>query len=162
MEQISPKPVRWEELCYDIGLAVLLAQKVQFALAHYFACHQAVRAGWNRNRIEEKVRFFLSKPMGVVVGEIKKHTPLPDALSSQVDQFKADRDWLVHSFDEESTLHISRGERFDHYISRMEAISAQAQTIMLALDPIGDDLMREKGADPQEVKRVAAEERRKT
>jgi hypothetical protein len=161
MNQIPPKSARWKELCHDIGLAVLLAQKVQFALAHYFGVHQAVRAGWDKKKAEDKIRFFLSKPMGVVVAEVKKHTPLPDALSSQVDNFKTDRDWLVHGFDEESTPYISRGKRIDHYISRMEQISAQAQEIMLGLDALGDELMREKGVDPQLVKKMAEEKRKR-
>ena len=78
----SAKPDRWEELCHDIGLALLLGQKVQFALAHYFGVHQGVRAGWNKSQIEEEIRFFLSKPMGVVVAEIKKSAPLPGVVHS--------------------------------------------------------------------------------
>lgn len=161
MNQIPPKPARWEELCHEIGLAVLLAQKVQFALAYYFGVHQAVRAAWDKKTTDDKIRFFLSKPMGVVVGQVKKHTPLPDGLSSQVDNFKANRDWLVHGFDEESTPYISRGERIDHYISRMEHIVAQAQEIMLWLDALGDDLMRERNVDPKQVKKMAEEKRKK-
>ncbi|MBW2078981.1 MAG: hypothetical protein JRI71_15820 [Deltaproteobacteria bacterium] len=157
----SAKPERWEELCHDIGLALLLGQKVQFALAHYFGVHQGVRAGWNKSQIKEKIRFFLSKPMGVVVAEIKKSAPLPGALSTDVDTFKTDRNWLVHDFDEESTPYIFKGERIDHYISRMEQISRDAQRIMVELDKIGDDLMKEKGVDPSAIKKIA-EDRLKT
>ncbi len=162
MEDIRPKPARWEELCHDIGLAVLLAQKVQFALAHYYACHQSVRARWTKIQVQEKIKYFLSKPMGVVVREVKEQTPLPDKLASQVDDFKTARDWLVHGFDEESTPFISRGEKIDYYISRMENISIQAKEIMVKLDAVGDELMREKGVDPEMVKRIAEEKRRKT
>jgi len=98
--------------------------------------------------------------MGVIVSEIKKQTPLPDILSNEVDKFKANRNWLVHDFDEESTPYISRGEKIDDYITRMEHIVEDAQTIMIELDKIGNALMIEKGVDPQDVKRIA-EERRK-
>lgn len=162
MIDLPPKPARWEELCHDIGLAVLLAQKVQFALAHYFACHQCVRAGWNKVQAQEKIDFFLSKPMGVVWRETKELTPLPDDLTSEIERFKSDRDWLVHKFDEESTRFISRGERIDEYIGRMEAISAQAQDIMLKLDSVGNELMQEKGIGPEAVRRLAEEKRRET
>jgi hypothetical protein len=159
---IPPKPERFEILCHDIGLALLLGQKVQFALSYYFGVHQAVCAGWSKTQVEEKVKFLLSKPMGVVVGEIKQAAPLPAILSSQVDTFKANRNWLVHDFDEESTPHISRGQKIDHYISRLEGICADAQEIMIELDKIGDDLLLIKGVDPQTVNQVAEEGRNKS
>jgi len=152
---ILPKPERFEILCHDVGLALLLGQKVQCALTYYFGVHQAVRVGWKKNQVAEKVRLFLSKPMGVIVSEIKKQAPLPDDLATKVDKFKADRNWLVHDFDEESTPYISRGEKIDDYISRMEQIVIDAQAIMLELDKIGDALMIEKGVDPKDVKRIA-------
>lgn len=162
MTQHQPKPARWEELCHDIGLALLLAQKVQFALAHYLACHQCVRSGWNKTQAQVKIEYFLSKPMGVVWREVKRQAPLSEKLTSQIDAFKADRDWLVHTFDQESTQFISRGERIDQYIGRMESIAAQAMNVMLQLDSVGNDLMQEKGLSPEEVKRMAEENRRKT
>src|SRR4030042_2735797 len=113
---IRPKPERFEILCHDVGFALLLGQKVQFALTYYFCVHQAVRLGLTKSQMDEKVRLFLSKPMGVVVSEIKKQASLPDDLSNKVDKFKADRNWLVHDFDKESTPYISRGERIDDYI----------------------------------------------
>ena len=161
MNQIPPEPARWKELCHDVGLALLLGQKVQFALAYYFGVYQAVRAGWNSTQVDEKIRFFLSKPMGVVVCEINETAPLRGALSSRVSTFKTSRNWLVHGFDEESTPHISQGQKIDYYITRMEQICADAQGIMTELDKIGDDLMREKGVDPQTVKQLAEERRQK-
>ncbi len=162
MTQMPPKPARWEELCHDVGLAVLLAQKVQFALVYYYACHLGVRAGWNKSQTREKISYFLSKPMGVVWREVKEQAPLPCSLTAQIEEFKADRDWLVHNFDQESTPFISRGKRIDQYIGRMEAISAQAQDIMLKLDVVGDELMQERGMAPEVVKRMAEEKRRRT
>lgn len=113
-----------------------------------------------KSQVDEKVKLFLSKPMGLIVSEIKKHAPLPDDLSNKIEKFKADRNWLVHDFDEESTSYISRGEKIDDYISRMKQIVQNAQTIMFELDKIGDALMIEKGVDPQDVKRIAAERRK--
>ena len=84
---IPPKPEKFEILCHDVGLALLLGQKVQFALTYYFGVHQAVRFGWKKSQMDEKVRLFLSKPMGVVISEIKKQAPLPDDLSKKVDKF---------------------------------------------------------------------------
>jgi len=157
---IPTKPERFEILCHDVGLALLLGQKVQFALTYYFGVHQAVRVGWGKSQVDEKIKRFLSKPMGVIISEIKKQAPLPEELSNKVDKFKEDRNWLVHDFDEESTPYISRGEKIDDYISRMEQIVQDAQEIMFELDKVGDTLMIEKGVDPQEVKRID-EERRK-
>jgi hypothetical protein len=156
-----PKPERFEILCHDVGLALLLGQKVQFALTHYFGVHQAIRSGWSKSQVEVKVKLFLSKPMGVIVSEIKKQAPLSNELSIKVDKFKADRNWLVHDFDEESTPYISRGEKIDEYINRMEQIVRDAQIIMLELDKIGDALMIEKGVDPQDVKRIVEERHKK-
>lgn len=158
---IPPKPERFEILCHDVGLALLLGQKVQFALTYYFGVHQAVRAGWKKGQVDERIRRFLSKPMGVIISEIKKHAPLPEKLSNKVDKFREDRNWLVHNFDEESTPYISRGEKIDDYISRMEHIAQDAQEIMFALDKVGDTLMIEKGVDPKEVKRIADERRKR-
>ena len=156
---IPSKPERFEILCHDVGLALLLGQKVQFALAYYFGVHQFVRAGWDKSRVDEKVRLFLSKPMGVVVSQIKKQAQLPDGLTTRTDKFKAERNWLVHDFDEESTPYISRGEKIDNYIYRMEQIAQDAQSIMIELDKIGDALLIEKGFNPQDVKRIAEERR---
>jgi len=151
---IREKPERWEELCHDIGLALLLGQKVQFAIAYYFGVHMIVRAGWDKAKADDKIRFFLSRPMGVVVSEIKAQTPLPDELEKRVDQFKKDRNWLVHDFDEEATPQISRGQGIDRYISRMKQIASDAQRIMLDLDKIGDDLMKEKGINPADIAKM--------
>jgi len=158
---IHEKPERFEILCHDIGLALLLGQKVQFALACYFGVNHAVRAGWKRNQLDEKVRYFLSKPMGVIVSEIKQKAPLSAELSMKVDEFKASRNWLVHDFDEEATPYISRGQKIDLYIERMENIAGSAIEIMTELDKIGDELMQEKGVDPAEIKRIAEERRSK-
>jgi hypothetical protein len=156
---IPPKPERFEILCHDIGLSLLLGQKVQFSLAYYFGVTHAVRAGWNKSQLEEKVRYFLSRPMGAVVSEIKQKAPLPDALSTKVDEFKTSRNWLVHDFDEEATPYIWSGQKIDDYIARMEQITNLAMEIMNELDKIGDELMREKGVDPLEIKRIAEERR---
>jgi hypothetical protein len=156
---MSPKPERFEILCHDIGLALLLGQKVQFSLAYYFCVYHAVYAGWNKGQLDEKVRYFLSKPMGVVVSEIKQKAPLPNGLSNKVDEFKVARNWLVHNFDEEATPYISRGQKIDDYIARMGQISSLAMEIMGELDVIGDGLIKEKGVDPFEIKRIAEERR---
>lgn len=156
---MPPKPERFEILCHDIGLALLLGQKVQFSLAYYFGVNHAVRAGWNKRQLDEKVRYFLSKPMGVVVSEIKQKAPLPSELSTKVDEFKAARNWLVHDFDEEATPYIWRGLKINDYIKRMEQIASLAMEVMKELDKIGDELMKEKGVDPLEIKRIAQDRR---
>jgi hypothetical protein len=142
----QPKPDRFEILCHDIGLALLLGQKVQFALAHYFGVHQSIRLGLSRSQVAEKIRFFLSKPMGVVVEVIKRTAPLSGKLTKEVDSFKTKRNWLVHDFDEEATPHIAHGEQIDHYINIMEGIVNDAMHIMTELDIVGDDLLKEKSS----------------
>jgi len=154
---IPPKPERFEILCHDIGLALLLGQNVQFALAHYFSVSHAVRAGWNKSQLQQKIRHYLSIPMGAVVSDIKQKAPLPGDLTAKVDEFKASRNWLVHDFDEEATPYIWRGLKIDDYIARMGQIANSAMEIMNELDEIGDELMREKGVDPLEIKRISEE-----
>lgn len=156
---IPPKPERFEILCHDIGLALLLGQKVQFSLAYYFCVYCAVHSGWNKSQADENVKFLLSKPMGVVVSEIKQKAPLSDGLSTKVDEFKAARNWLVHDFDEEATPYISRDLKIDDYIERMEQITSLAMEIMNDLDVIGDELMKGKGVDPLEIRRMAEKRR---
>jgi len=154
---IPEKPERFEILCHDIGLSLLLGQKVQFALACYFGVCHAVRAGLNKSQLQQKIRHYLSKPMGVVVSDIKQKAPLPDDLSAKVDEFKTSRNWLVHDFDEEATPYIWRGQKIDDYIARMGQIANSAMEIMNELDEIGDELMREKGFDPLEIKKISEE-----
>ncbi len=156
-KMIQNKPEGFDELCYSVGLALLMGQKVQFALAYYFGVYRLVRNSWEKAKSDKKVKYYLSKPMGVVVKDIKKNAPLPDDLALKVDQFKNDRNWLVHDFDEESTPYIVVGQRIEHYIGKMEKIIKDAQQIMLDLDEIGDYLMREKGISPDKVEQVASE-----
>lgn len=135
--EIPPEPEGFRELCERIGLALMLGQKVQYALAGYYGTYMRVRNGWTVDQAKAKLDHHLSTPMGTVVADIERDAPLPDGLWAQVKQFKSCRNWLVHDFDEEATPYLARGERIDHYREEMESIAQFAQAIMYSLDDVG-------------------------
>ena len=102
----------FSSLCQEIGLAVLLSQKVQFALAHYYALSIAKPKGWKKNEMKESIAFHLAKPMGTVVTAIRKEAPLEAALAAKVSEFLKARNWLVHKFDQEATPALSQEQMF--------------------------------------------------
>jgi len=135
------EPKRFKELCEKIGLALMMGQKVQMALAHYFSVYKIVNDGWNKERAKSKTDYHLSKPMGVVIGSIEKEAPLEQELMEKVADFKRLRNWLVHDFDEESTPFISKGKKIDDYISKMEEIIEKASTLMWQLHEVGEKMV---------------------
>ena len=138
---IPEEPEKFKELCEKVGLALMMGQKVQFALAHYYSIYQIVNNGWDKGKAKEKIMFHLSKPMGVVVSSIEKNAPLNDELFRKVIDFKNLRNWLVHDFDEESTPFLSQDQKFDYYIEKMENIAHQANQVMVVLHEIGQNLV---------------------
>jgi hypothetical protein len=127
-------------LCQEIGLAVLLSQKVQFALAHYYALAVAKPKGWKQAQVKESIALHLSRPMGTVVKAIREEAPLETALASEVEAFLKARNWLVHTFDQEATPELSQGKMFQFYAERMQAISVSADQIMRHLDTVGSKM----------------------
>ncbi len=139
MDQEEPK--QFNELCEKVGLALMMGQKLQFALSHYYSVFHIVNSKWSKEKAKDKIQFHLSKPMGAVVNSIEKDAPLDPIIFDEVKKFKEQRNWLAHDFDEESTPFLSQGERFDHYISVMENITIQAHNIMMKLDELGEKLI---------------------
>jgi hypothetical protein len=135
------KPERFDELCERVGLALMLGQKVQFALAHYFAVYHSVHEKWNKTKIVESIDFHLSKPMGIVVAAIKKQAPLEDNLAEKVRAFKEHRNWLAHHFDQEATPFLTKGEKVPEYIDRMNEVCAKATEVMVLLGEVGEKLI---------------------
>lgn len=133
--------VAFAALCHEIGLAVLMAQKVQFALSYYYALSVAEANLWKRSEINASITSHLGKPMGNVVRSISKYAPLEPQLAGKVQTFLASRNWLVHKFDEEATPDLSHGRKFPEYTEQMRAISACALDIMQELDVIGKRLV---------------------
>jgi hypothetical protein len=141
VSMLTEEPEDFKELCEKVGLALLLGQKVQFALAHYYSVYHIVNSGWSKEQAKDSVNFHLSKPMGRVVLSIKNDAPLNDELFEVIDAFKISRNWLVHDFDEESTPYLSKGERFRYYIEAMEQNCRNAGTLMNRLNEVGEQLV---------------------
>ena len=139
MSQEEPK--RFSELCEKVGLALMMGQKLQFALSHYYSVFHIVNSKWSEDKAKDKIQYHLSKPMGVVVNSIETDAPLDSIIFEEVKMFKEKRNWMAHDFDGESTPFLSQGKRFDHYIAEMENITIQAHNIMLKLDEIGEKIM---------------------
>lgn len=135
------EPKQFNELCEKVGLALMMGQKLQFALSHYYSVFQMVNSKWSKEKAKDKIQFHLSKSMGVVVTSIEKEAPLDPTIFDEVKKFKKRRNWLAHDFDEESTPFLSQGKRFDHYIDVMESITIQAHNIMEKLNEIGESLI---------------------
>ena len=138
---IPEEPKQFKELCEKVGLALMMGQKVHFALAHYYSVYHIVKKGWNKEKAKDKLRFHLSKPMGIVLNSIEKDTPLRHELLKKVIEFKNQRNWLAHDFDEESTPFLSQNQNFDYYIEKMENIVRQANRVMIELHEIGEKLV---------------------
>jgi hypothetical protein len=138
---IPPQPAGFEALCERVGLAMMLGQKVQYALAGYFATYSRVKHGVDIEAAKARMEKHLSKPMGGVVADIEAGAPLPVATWKKVKDFQGERNWLVHDFDEEATPFLSKGERIAEYSARMEAIAHAALELMTALDAEGNALV---------------------
>jgi hypothetical protein len=132
---------QFNELCEKVGLALMMGQKLQFALSHYYSVFHIVNSKWSKEKAKEKIQFHLSKTMGTVLSSIEKDAPLDPTIFDEVKKFKEQRNWLAHDFDEESTPFLSQGKRFDHYIAVMENITILAHNIMMKLDEVGEKLI---------------------
>ena len=137
---IPEEPIQFKELCEKVGLALMMGQKVQFALAHYYSIFHMVKSGWSKEKAKEKAILHLSKPMGVIVNSIEKDAPLDQGLFQRVIEFKTQRNWLAHDFDEESTYFLSQNQKYDFYIGKMEQIAIHAQKLIVDLNEIGEQL----------------------
>lgn len=145
---IPEEPERFRELCEKTGLALMLGQKVQFALSYYYSVFHKTHGNFTEEKVKEKLEFHLSKPLGVVVDSIEKAAPLGDELFSKVRSFQAERNWLAHDFDQEMNMFRLVNEADDEggtpdlspWISRLEKISEQACEIIAELVHVGEKL----------------------
>jgi hypothetical protein len=144
---IPDEPARFRELCEKFGLALLMGQKVQLALAHYYARYQFVKNGMSEEDARKSIEIHLSKAMGAVVGAIETDAPLEHGIFERVKAFKCRRNWLAHDFDEEATPYLAQGERIPDYISTMEAICTEAGELMQELNAVGNSLMPRNGSN---------------
>ena len=135
------EPERFKELCEKVGLALMMGQKLQFALAHYYSVYHIVNSRWDKEKAKKKIDFHLSKPMGIIVNSIEQDAPLKPNLFEEIIKFKELRNWLAHDFDEESTSFLSQGQNFEYYIEKMEKITIRASEIMLKLNEVGEALV---------------------
>lgn len=139
MDLESPPP-RFDELCFKIGLAVIQGQKVQFALAHYFAVFQIKQNKWSKDRAKASIEKHLSKPMGNVIKNIEDMTTIEPSILQRIKSFRDERNWLAHDFDRESTPFLRIGERIPEYIDRMDSIVHESVGVMQDLDCLGEQL----------------------
>lgn len=138
--EIPEQPEGFATLCEMTGLAMMLDQKVQYALAGYFATYSRAKLGATADAAKDRMASHLSKTMGTVIGDIEKHAPLPPEIWEKVKSFQTERNWLVHDFDEEATPHLAAGEKIPDYTARMQSIAQVALELMQLLDGIGKDL----------------------
>ena len=135
------EPEQFKELCEKVGLALMMGQKLQFAIAHYYSVYHMVTSKRSKENAKNKISYHLSNPMGVVVNSIERDAPLDAELFEEIIKFKKERNWLAHDFDEESTPFLTQGQKFEHYIAKMESITVQAHNVMLKLNEVGDKLI---------------------
>lgn len=143
---IPEEPERFKELCEKTGLVLMLGQKVQFALSCYYSVFHKVHGNLTEEKAKEKLKFHLSKPMGVIINSIKQDTPLGDDLFDKIWAFKEERNWLAHDFDQEMNMLRLVNEADDEgrvldlspWISRIEKIAEQACEIMVELNHVGE------------------------
>ena len=119
----------------------MMGQKLQFSLSYYYAVFHIVNSTWSKEKAKDKIQFYLSKPMGVVVNSIEKDAPLDAIFFEEIKKLKKQRDWLVHDFDEESTPFLTQGQKIEHYVAVMENISITANNIMQKLKEVGEKLI---------------------
>ncbi|SBV35268.1 hypothetical protein STPYR_10198 [uncultured Stenotrophomonas sp.] len=136
-----PEPKEFQKLCGRVGLAMMLSQKVQYALAGYFATHSRVHSATPLDEAKAQLERHLSKPMGAVISDIERLAPLPDELWKKVKSFQAERNWLAHDFDQEATPFLVRNEHIPEYIARMESIASLANELMQDLNAQGEALV---------------------
>jgi len=120
---------------------MMLSQKVQYALAGYFATYSRVHSGASLDAAKAQLESHLSKPMGAVISDIERMAPLPKELWQKVKSFQAERNWLAHDFDQEATPFLVRNEQIPEYIARMESIAALASELMQDLNIQGEALV---------------------
>jgi hypothetical protein len=136
-----PQPEGFNELCERVGLAMMFGQKVQYALAGYFATYSRVHRNVSVEDAKGLMEKYLSKTVGYVVGAIETSAPLPEEGWKKVKAFHGERNWLVHDFDQEATPFLSRGERVPEYLARMEGIALSGLDVMQLLDEQGHRLV---------------------
>ena len=127
----------FDELCRVIGLAILMSQKLQFALAHYHAFCKMTNMSMSKVDAEKLIEKLLSKTLGGVVSAVKSETPLGQSLTEKLDALLKERNWLAHDFDIEATPVIAAGGEFGHFTERMKEISRNTHAVMVELDEIG-------------------------
>ncbi len=133
--------IRFRELCEKVGLALMLGQKVHFALSYYHSVFGVTHGTLSKERAKQKLEQHLSTPMGNVINSINREAPLCPGITERISEFKESRNWLAHDFDQEATPFLARGKRYDHYICKMEEIATQAYEIMQELHLIGEQLV---------------------
>ena len=135
------EPKRFRELCEKVGLALMLGQKVHFALSHYYCVFHVAHGTSSKEQAKQELEKHLSTPMGNVISSINKEAPLCPGITERISKFKNSRNWLAHDFDQEATPFLARDKRYDHYICKMERIATQAYEIMQELHFIGEELV---------------------
>ena len=145
---IPDEPEQFKELCEKTGLALMLGQKVHVSLCYYYSVFHVQHGKLTKEEAKEKLDFHLSKVMGVIIKAIKKDAPLDDELFNKILEFKDNRNWLAHDFDQEAVPALFRRENLAPFISKIDRIAEQAYEIMRKMDHIGEELTPIKTENP--------------
>ena len=101
---MNKKPKHFDELCRQIGIAVLLGQIVESMLARYIAVKLRLEAAAAVHQVQEALAAADSKPLGALIKHIKKNCPFPKLLTDQLELFRDERNWLIHRLNREHEM----------------------------------------------------------
>jgi len=87
----------------------------------------------------------LSKPFGRTIGDLKKAGKLPANLVDPVDHLLSERNWLVHRSRASSRSAVRMEEHCIALVSRIDAISDKALSLMRAFGVLVEDLAKSSG-----------------
>lgn len=123
----------------------MTGQKFHFELAYYYSVFHMINSQWSKEKAKRRIEYYLSCPMEVIIESIEKDAPLDAELFKEIVRFKEKRNWLVNEFNEESTLPLILGKRFELYIKIMDEIIHNANAIMKKLNEVDEKLKPQRG-----------------
>lgn len=145
------EPERFKEICWKVGIALLMTQQAHVALCLYDVSYRVHNGKLKKEQAGEKLYSKLNNKnltMGVIKNNIKKDAPLSDELSERVDLLVDARNWLAHRFEQELSplFHPPlEGKEFDvsTLICKLENIAQQASEVVSELYVLGNELVKD-------------------
>jgi hypothetical protein len=142
-----------------IGRAVLHVQYTEDALATHLAITLEVRhlGGTPAAEAAEILAKYRRNTLGSSLHIAKAATSFGLVLQTQLDNFKEERDWLIHRT-QQSRKDMYDAEKRDSIIDRIDRIQEEALRLQQAVGAETHAYMVSIGADPQEIERRALQE----